>query len=175
MTGNDGDNDFIVLIDGADTVDAAGGGDLVDGGDGADDLDCGSGTDLLGNLDSTAGITIDLGAGTTPQGDSHDNFEDILGTFFDDVLTGDGGANVIEGSDGADELFGGVGDDVLFRGWSDGFDDGSPDSADGGNGTDECDAETETNCEADPTVSAASHASWNVGARGGWLGRLRLV
>ena len=175
MTGNDGDNDFIVLIDGADTVDAAGGSDLVDGGDGADDLDGGSGTDLLGNLDSTAGITIDLGAGTTSQGDSHDNFEDILGTFFDDVLTGDSGANVIEGSDGADELFGGVGDDVLFGGWSDGFDDGSPDSADGGDGTDECDAETETNCEADPTVSAASYASWNVGARGGWLGRLRLV
>jgi Ca2+-binding RTX toxin-like protein len=175
MVGNDGDNDFVVLVEGADTVDAAGGADLVDGGDGADDLDGGTGTDRLGNLDSSAGMTIDLGAGTTSQGDSHDDFENVIGTFFDDVITGDNGANLIEGSDGADELFGSVGNDVLFGGWADGFDDGSPDSADGGNGTDECDAETETNCEADPTVSASSYAGWSFGARGGWLSRLRLV
>ena len=154
MIGDGGDNEFIVLIDGADTVDAGGGDDVVDGGDGADDLDGGAGTDLLGHLDSSAGMTIDLGAGTTSQGDTIANFEDVLGTFFDDTITGDGGANVIEGADGADELFGMAGDDTLFGGWSDGFDDGSPDSADGGDGTDTCDAEAETNCEADPAPAA---------------------
>jgi Ca2+-binding RTX toxin-like protein len=173
MTGDGGDNDFIILIEGSDTVDAGGGDDLVDGGDGADDLDGGSGTDLLGNLDASAGMMIDLGAGTTSQGDSLANFEDVLGTFFDDLITGDNGANTIEGGDGADELYGAVGNDVLFGGWSDGFDDGSLDSADGGVGVDECDAETETNCEGDPAVSAASYASGGFAGWEDWRARAR--
>lgn len=154
MVGNDGDNVFTFLREGDDTVDGGGGDDLIDGGDGADDLDGGAGTDVVGHLDASAGITIDLGAGSTSQGDSFTNFEDVLGTFFDDVITGDGGSNTIEGADGTDVLSGLAGDDVLFGGWSDGFDDGSADSADGGAGTDACDAETETNCETDPTTSA---------------------
>ena len=167
MTGDGGDNEFVVLIDGADTVDGAGGDDIVDGGDGADDLDGGTGTDIVGHLDSSAGITIDLGAGTTSEGDTLAGFEDVLGTFFDDTITGDGGPNTIEGADGADELFGLAGDDVLFGGWADGFDDGSPDSADGGAGTDECDAETETNCEADPSVPASALGYGKLRAWGG--------
>jgi Ca2+-binding RTX toxin-like protein len=176
MLGDNGDNDFVGLGEGDDTVDARGGDDLVDGGDGADDLDGGPGTDLLGNLDASAGMTIDLGVGTTSHGDTLANFEDIIGTFFDDVITGNGGPNTIEGADGADQLSGLAGDDVLFGGWSDGFDDGSPDSADGGDGTDECDAETESNCEADPPAPAASLASGERWVRDAWLiHRARLV
>ena len=175
MVGDDADNDFVGLGEGDDTVDAGGGDDLVDGGDGADDLDGGAGTDLLGNLDASAGMTIDLGAGTTSHGDTFANFEDIIGTFFDDVITGNTGPNTIEGADGADKLSGLAGDDVLFGGWSDGFDDGSPDSADGGDGTDQCDAETETNCEADPPAPTASLASGRLGVQGAWIYRARLV
>lgn len=164
MIGDDEDNEFVVLLEGSDTVDAGAGNDIVDGGDGADDLDGGAGTDLLGNLDASAGMTIDLAAATTSHGDTIANFEDVLGTFFDDVITGDGGSNVIEGGDGADQLFGLGGNDVLFGGWNDGFDDGSADSADGGEGTDQCDAETEVNCEADPPAPlAASRAGKLVG------------
>jgi Ca2+-binding RTX toxin-like protein len=173
MVGDGGDNEFILLNEGSDTVDAGGGNDLVDGGEGADDLDGGAGTDLSGHLDSSAGMTIDLGAGTTTEGDTLSNFEDVLGTFFDDSITGDAGPNTIEGGDGADELFGLTGNDVLFGGWSDGFDDGSADSADGGVGTDECDAETETNCEADPSLSAAAVAYGGLHRLGGWYLRLR--
>lgn len=149
MVGNAEDNDFVRLDEGNDTVDAGGGDDLVDGGDGTDDLDGGPGVDVLGNLDATAGMTIDLDTGTTSHGDVIADFEDVIGTFFDDVIIGDAAPNTIEGTDGADTISGLGGNDVLFGGW-DGFDDGSPDSTDGGEGTDQCDAETEINCEADP-------------------------
>ncbi len=176
MVGDDGDNDFVGLQEGDDTVDAGGGDDLVDGSDGADDLDGGAGTDIVGHLDLSAGVTIDLGAGTTSEGDTLANFEDIIGTFFDDVITGDAGPNTIEGTDGADQLSGLAGDDVLFGGWSDGFDDGSPDSADGGAGTDVCDAETETACEADPPALAVSLAFGERGVPSAWMiYRARLV
>jgi Ca2+-binding RTX toxin-like protein len=175
MIGDDLDNDFVVLIEGVDTVDAGGGDDIVDGGDGTDDLDGGTGTDVLGHLDSSGGMTIDLGAGTTSQGDTFANFEDVIGTFFDDTITGNAGPNTIEGVDGADTISGLGGDDILFGGWSDGFDDGSVDSADGGDGTDQCDAETETNCEADPPAPRASLASWRLGSWGAAIWGARLA
>jgi Ca2+-binding RTX toxin-like protein len=159
MIGDGGDNDFTLLLEGDDTVDAGGGDDLVDGGDGADDLDGGPGIDVVGHLDVTGGLTIDLGAGTTSQGDTFANFEDVVGTFGDDVIMGDAGPNTIEGADGADTISGLAGDDVLFGGWSDGSDDGAPDSTDGGDGTDACAAETETNCETDPAPLALASAS----------------
>ncbi|NBU27195.1 MAG: hypothetical protein EBS42_02980, partial [Caulobacteraceae bacterium] len=40
--------------------------------------------------------------------------ENISGSSFDDVLTGDGGNNVLAGREGADTLNGGDGDDVLL-------------------------------------------------------------
>jgi Ca2+-binding RTX toxin-like protein len=156
MIGDDGDNQFIFQGAGDDTIDAAGGDDIVDGGDGADDLDGGTGTDLVGFLDSSDGLTVDLGAGTTSQGDALAGFENILGSFYDDTISGDEAANTIEGADGADTISGLGGDDVLWGGWSDPFDDGSIDSADGGLGTDQCDAETEVNCEGDPAPATLS-------------------
>jgi hypothetical protein len=149
MTGDAEDNEFVLLNEGSDTVDAGEGDDLVDGGDGADDLDGGLDVDTVGNLDATAGMTIDLSTQTTSHGDTLAGFENAIGTFFDDVITGDNGPNTLEGAEGADELFGLVGDDEIFGGFVD-FPDPDPDTADGGIGTDVCDAETETNCESDP-------------------------
>jgi Ca2+-binding RTX toxin-like protein len=149
MTGDAEDNQFVILNEGSDTVDAGAGDDLVDGGEGADDLDGGPGVDTLGNLDATAGMTIDLSTQTDSHGDTLAGFENVIGTFFDDVITGDNGPNTLEGVEGADELFGLGGDDVIFGG-SIFFADPDPDTADGGLGTDACDAETEIACEADP-------------------------
>jgi Ca2+-binding RTX toxin-like protein len=174
MVGDGGDNEFVGLMDGDDTVDAGGGDDIVDAGDGADDLDGGIGIDLVGHLGATAGMTIDLGTGTTSQGDTLVNFEDVWGTFFDDVISGDGGPNTIAGLDGSDQLFGLAGNDVLFGGWSFGFDDGSLDFADGGQGTDACDAETETSCETDPS-SLARSVFGRLGVRGAWIDRARTL
>jgi Ca2+-binding RTX toxin-like protein len=153
MIGNAEDNEFTGLVDGDDTVDAGDGDDLVDGGDGVDDLDGGAGLDVLGSLDAGDGMTIDLTTQTDSHGDTLAGFEDAWGTFFDDVITGTDGPNELVGVDGADQLVGLAGDDVLIGGFF-GFVDPPVDTADGGLGTDQCAAETEIDCEADPPAAA---------------------
>jgi Ca2+-binding RTX toxin-like protein len=151
MTGDAEDNSFVILNEGGDTVDGGDGDDLIDGGDGVDSLNGGLGIDILGNLDSTAGMTIDLSTQTDSHGDTLAGFENVLGTVFDDTITGNDDTNELEGSIGADVLFGLGGDDVILGGFF-GFADQDADTADGGLGSDACDAETETNCETDPAV-----------------------
>ncbi|MGZ8578239.1 MAG: calcium-binding protein [Actinomycetota bacterium] len=143
MTGNAQDNEFTQLFEGADTVSAGAGADTVDGGEGVDTLTGGPGVDLLGLLDSPAGMTVDLRVPSDSDGDTLSGFENILGTFFDDDLTGNNVANWISGFDGDDTISGRTGDDTLIG-------DLGEDSANGGAGTDACDAETETACEAEP-------------------------
>lgn len=169
MIGDAADNSFTFLNEGSDTVAAGAGDDLVDGGDGADDLDGGTGVDVLGNLDASAGMTIDLSTLTDSQGDTLAGFEDLIGTFFRDVITGDDGPNTVQGFDGNDQLFGLSGDDVLI-GDLFGFTNAGNDSADGGPGTDECDAETEVSCEADPPPPVTTA----VFERMGWSERMQL-
>ncbi len=60
--------------------------------------------------------------------------ENVLGSPFDDVIYGDGGANRIEGGPGADYLDGRGGVDI----------------ADGGAATDTCSAEARIRCELSP-------------------------
>ena len=153
MTGDAEDNTFVVLNEGGDTVDGGDGDDLIDGGDDVDSLNGGLGIDILGNLDSTAGMTIDLSSQTDSHGDTLAGFENVLGTVFDDTITGDDATNELEGSTGADDLFGLGGDDVILGGFF-GFADQDADTADGGLGSDACDAETETNCETNPVARA---------------------
>jgi Ca2+-binding RTX toxin-like protein len=169
MTGDAENNFFVILNEGTDTVDGAAGDDTIDGGDGADSLNGNVGVDTLGNLDATAGMTIDLSTQTDSHGDTLAGFENVLGTVFDDTITGNDASNTLEGDRGADDLFGLGGDDVILGGFL-GFADQDADTADGGLGSDACDAETETNCETDPTVRTsprrasarriAYHVSW---------------
>ena len=51
-------------------------------------------------------MTIDLSTSTTSHGDALANFEDVLGSSFDDVIIGTSGPNNIEGAEGADEISG---------------------------------------------------------------------
>lgn len=147
MTGNAQDNEFTGLLKGVDTVDAGAGDDLVDGGKGPDSLAGGSGVDTLGHLDSPAGMTVDLrttAVQSTSDDDTISGFEDIIGSFHDDDLTGDSFGNFIAGFDGDDTISGRAGDDTLIG-------DAGDDRATGGAGTaDACDAETEVTCETDP-------------------------
>jgi len=57
------------------------------------------------------GLTYTLNSGNTK------NFENIIGTYQDDVLTGDSAANIILGGQGSDVIRGLDGDDVLVGGF----------------------------------------------------------
>jgi hypothetical protein len=137
----DGSSNELFPFDGDDIVAGGGGDDLIDPGNGTDTADGGGGTDLLGNLDHyEGGLTIDLSANTDSDGDTLAGFEDVIGTFSADRLTGDDGPNVMFGSEADDVLNGLDGADTLVG-------DGGFDAADGGLGTDRCQAEDQQSCE----------------------------
>jgi hypothetical protein len=119
---------------GNDTLVGAGGDDQLTGGRGADDLSGGDGDDTL--LDGSpaaeadhydggtgidrvdydgrqAGVTIDLGAGTSSDGDVLVGMENARGGNGPDSLVGDAGPNGLTGGDGADTFKGGDGDDAI--------------------------------------------------------------
>jgi Tol biopolymer transport system component len=131
VSGSDADGDIIFhfenatggpLIDqltgdGADNVlDGRGDDDILTGGGGADTLIGGDGVDSIDYQDSPAAVTVDLAAGTgsggDAAGDSIDGVEAVLGSAFDDTLTGDGNDNFLLGMGGADQLDGGAGTDL---------------------------------------------------------------
>ncbi|MDQ4142491.1 MAG: hypothetical protein M3198_01920, partial [Actinomycetota bacterium] len=105
----------------ADRVDSLSGGlgdDLIDGGsptdvdhegkiiDGRDELDMSSATNP---------VVVDLAAGTAT-GEGNDTLirvEDVLGSGYDDVISGDNGPNEINGSAGSDDVIALDGDDEL--------------------------------------------------------------
>lgn len=156
--GDDGDNEFTQMYGGADTASGGEGNDLIDVGDGNDSAFGGGGTDLLGHLDHSAAVTVDLGEATATSEagtDQVEGFEDVLGSFFDDTLTGDNQANVIEGDVGNDTLFGLQGDDTLIGDVLEFSFDPDSDTAHGAQGNDVCLAETETECESDPAAPQA--------------------
>jgi Ca2+-binding RTX toxin-like protein len=109
----------------ADTLIGNSGANILLGGLGADVLDGGGGIDTASYDRSKAGVTVNLSdnsqnAGGEATGDTLINIENLLGSIFDDDLTGDGNANRLDGSRGDDTLDGGGGNDVLIGG--NGFD-----------------------------------------------------
>ena len=97
------------------------GDDILNGGEGNDWLNGGDGIDIASYKDAVAGVTVDLsitraqntvGAGI----DALLNIENLEGSQFDDVLTGNSGANKIVGLGGNDIIRGGAGDDDLIGG-----------------------------------------------------------
>ncbi len=126
LDGGEG-NDTLVGGGGNDTILGGEGDDLVEGGLGGDSLDGGAGAaDLLSYARSTAGVTVDLGAGTgagdEAQGDTIANFEAVRGGTGADRLTGDGSDNTLYGGGGTgvDTLYGGEGNDRLVGGYAPG-------------------------------------------------------
>jgi Ca2+-binding RTX toxin-like protein len=104
--------------EGQDSVWGGAGDDLLDGGAGDDTLYGGAGRDTASYASAHGRVEIDLsivedqltrGAGV----DTLISIESLVGSDFDDRLTGDAGANVITGGLGADILAGGAGNDVF--------------------------------------------------------------
>ena len=107
LFGDNGVNDIRGLL----------GDDVIEGGAGGDVLDGGAGNDLLSYYSSSAAVTVDLNlltaSGGDAQGDTISNFEDLIGSQFADVLTGNNGDNILEGGAGADVLDGWNGNDAV--------------------------------------------------------------
>lgn len=94
-----------------------------DGGAVNDFFDGGTGTNTISFATFTSGATASLSArlGTDPSqtvtyGDNYANVQNVVGSLYDDALTGDTGINTIWGGDGSDRLDGSAGDDVLDGG-----------------------------------------------------------
>ncbi|WP_447768703.1 retention module-containing protein [Pseudomonas kilonensis] len=119
---NAGDgNDILSAGSGNNTLHGEAGNDLLYSGAGNDLLDGGTGNDTASYAHATAGVTVNLGllaaqntvgAGT----DTLTGIENLVGSNFNDTLTGDGASNRINGGLGHDVLNGGGGDDLLIGG-----------------------------------------------------------
>ncbi|MDQ1159332.1 Ca2+-binding RTX toxin-like protein [Sphingomonas sp. SORGH_AS 950] len=118
--------DFNDMVKGSaadETLEGGAGDDMLSGGGGADTLDGGAGFDTASYADSSAGITMamdgSVGSGGDAQGDRLVSIEHVIGSSFDDRITGTAGADTIDGGAGADELIGNDGDDILSGGSGD--------------------------------------------------------
>jgi Ca2+-binding RTX toxin-like protein len=111
------------------------GNDLLEGGTGNDTLDGGTESDTASYLVAAARVIVDLsvaGPQNVGSGQGFDtliSIENLNGTYYNDILSGDGGNNVLDGIDGNDRLSGGGGADVLIGGYG-------RDILDGGAGAD---------------------------------------
>ncbi len=92
---------------------------MIRPGSGVDEIDGGAGRDRLDYIGSL-GVIVNLETGAAfggdATGDIFSGIEDLSGSGFNDVLTGDAGANALFGQNGADRLLGGSGNDVLVGG-----------------------------------------------------------
>ncbi|CAN5511892.1 hypothetical protein BH10PSE4_BH10PSE4_31440 [soil metagenome] len=122
--GTDAD-DYLQGGPGADQLYGHGGNDTLMGMGGGDLLDGGTGTDTAAYSRATEGVTVDLSL-TGPQagtgegaGDRLVSIENLIGSAFDDRLSGDAGPNLIEGGKGDDGIYGNGGGDTLLGGAGD--------------------------------------------------------
>jgi len=132
-TGVNTDNDTYISIENiigsayGETLVGDSGDNIIEGGLGDDTLNGNTGTDTASYANATAGITVSLGLGTAQNTggagiDTLSNFENLLGSAYNDSLTGNTGANILNGgagddllvagAGGADTLIGGIGTDT---------------------------------------------------------------
>lgn len=115
-------NDLLYGGSGNDTLYGGADNDTLVGGSGADLLDGGSGVNwaYFNDVGATTGVTVNLatgqGAGGYAQGDSYLNIQNVLGSAFADVLTGNTANNSLLGDAGNDTLSGGAGNNYLDGG-----------------------------------------------------------
>jgi Ca2+-binding RTX toxin-like protein len=117
---------YRIYFDGGSDTIVPGGGDDIAYGDQASPFDPdfevrGPDIDTVGYDDATAGVTVDLAAGTA-SGSGSDvlvGFDNVRGSEHDDVLLGNDNANELVGFTGNDYLDGRGGDDLLRSGLDD--------------------------------------------------------
>jgi Ca2+-binding RTX toxin-like protein len=142
VTGNAGNdaiqggagNDSLHGDDGRDTLVGGDGNDYLFGGAGNDSIDGGAGVDVAFYEDATAGVVVDLLAGTASDGlggtDSLTGVESVnAGRFADKVTLSNFNGGWVFGRAGNDKLTGGTASDTIFGG-------SGNDTIDGGAGID---------------------------------------
>ena len=114
-------SDTLIGLAGNDYLYGNGGNDILNGGAGNDYLDGGDGNDTATYAGNSSAVTVNLslssaqntvGAGT----DTLYSIENLIGSSYNDTLTGDAKANLLEGGLGNDILIGGAGTDTLIGG-----------------------------------------------------------
>jgi len=105
----------------ANSLIGSGGDDVLEGGLGNDQLIGGDGTDTATFATALAAVKVSLAVATAQStggagGDTLSGIENLTGSAFDDMLTGDDGANFLIGNAGNDVLAGGAGNDMLNGG-----------------------------------------------------------
>jgi serralysin len=104
-----------------DTLTGDNGNSVLEGGLGADKLDGGKGNNTASYANATDGVTASLlspksNAGGEAAGDTYKNIHNLLGSAFNDALSGDKNNNGLVGGDGDDVLTGNGGTDTLTGG-----------------------------------------------------------
>jgi len=120
ILGNSGNNELGGSA-GNDNLQGNAGDDRLDGGAGNDLLDGGAGVDTATYIGALTGVSVDLrivGQQDTVGGgiDTLVGIENLYGSWQDDRLIGNSGANRLEGFVGNDVLTGGLGSDTLVGG-----------------------------------------------------------
>jgi glucose/arabinose dehydrogenase len=109
--------DILRGLGGNDMLFGGSGNDTLEGGPGADTLIGGPGMDTADYSASAAAVSVNLftglGSGGDAQGDILGGIENIVGSAFNDTLTGDNGGNALNGGRGNDTLTGGPGADTF--------------------------------------------------------------
>jgi len=124
VTGSAGNND-LQGRDGNDTLGGGAGQDTLYGGLGNDSLDGGAhdpavGGDWVSYAAATGAVSANLATGSASGAEGEDtlvNFEAVMGSAYDDMLTGGDGNDTLRGGAGNDTLDGGAGTDTaVFSG-----------------------------------------------------------
>jgi Ca2+-binding RTX toxin-like protein len=128
-----------------------GGDDILRGGLGSDGYDGGDGIDTVGYEDALSAVTVSLAITTTQSTGGGGverliSIENLIGSAFNDTLTGSTSANVLDGGAGLDTLRGNNGNDTLNGGIGDDILRGNAgaDILNGGDGIDTADYSTDT-------------------------------
>jgi Ca2+-binding RTX toxin-like protein len=113
LIGNAGDNVITGGI-GDDILEGLGGADTLVGGTGVNTVSHEHSADQGAGMGVTASLLAPGGNTGDAAGDTYSNIQNLIGSAFDDTLTGDGNANILTGGAGNDSLDGGAGQDTLF-------------------------------------------------------------